>query len=158
MFSWVIWSLTDSIGFLGQYASGAGAGSWVAGTTAGICTAVAGLSFFTGERNITGSDWLFFIAALAAIPLWSFTKDPLGAVILVTLINAAGAYPTLRKSYVDPYGENLFTWGLSVGRMFIALLAIKDYSLVTTIFPLGMLSANISITAVLVWRRIAKNS
>jgi len=155
MFTWIVWMLTGSIGFLGQYLSGAGAGSWSTCTTAIICACVAGVSFFLGEKNITKSDWVFFIAALSGIPLWYFTKDPLGAVLLVSFINVAGAYPTLRKSYVTPYGENILSWSLHMGRTIFTLLAIEHYSLVTTIFPSVVLGVNISILSILVWRRYA---
>jgi len=33
----------------------------------------------------------------------------LGALILVTTINSIAGYPTLRKSYDNPYSENLFS-------------------------------------------------
>lgn len=153
MFSWIVWGIVNAIAFAGQFSRGAGAGSWAAGFTAFVCIAVAGLSIVLGEKHITKSDWIAFIAALAAIPSWYFTDDPLGAVILATLINVVGCYPTLRKSYVHPYEENVFTWSINGVRSLISFLAIEHYSLVTMVFTLALLFTNGGIALLLVWRR-----
>ena len=156
MFSWIVWGIVNAIAFAGQFSRGAGPGSWAAGFTALVCVAVAGLSIVSGEKRITKGDWIAFIGALAAMPLWYFTDDPLGAVILATLINVVGCYPTLRKSYDHPYEENVFTWSVNGVRALISLLAIERYSLVTMIFPSAWLFTNGGIALLLVWRRRAQ--
>jgi hypothetical protein len=153
MFTWVTWSLINIITCAGQLTSGAGAGSWGFGASSALCLVVVGLGFAFGETLITRGDKIVFCAALAAIPLWYFTKDPLGALMLVTLINIFGAYPTFRKSYVDPLGENLLAWSIHGPRSFIVLFAVERYSLVTMIAPLAALFINGGIPLILVWRR-----
>lgn len=153
MFSWVIWTIVNGVAFIGPYSRGAGAGSWVAGFTALLCVTIAVLSLRYGEKRIVKSDWIALIVALAMIPLWCFTHDPLGALILAILIDVAGCYPTVRKSYINPYAENLFTWSISGVRSLVSFFAIEQYSLVTMIFPLAMLFTNGGIALLLVWRR-----
>lgn len=153
MFSWIIWAIVNGVAFIGPYNRGAGAGSWVAGFTALLCVTIAVLCVFYGEKRIVKSDWLAFIVALATIPLWYFTHDPLGALILAILIDVAGCYPTVRKSYINPYEENVFTWSISGMRSLVSFFAIEQYSLVTMIFPLAMLFTNGGIALLLVWRR-----
>lgn len=153
MFSWLIWGTVNGIAFAGQYSRGGGAGSWTTGFTALLCLAIFALAVKWGERNITRSDWAAFIAAIAAILLWLVTNNPLGAMILVTLIDVLGCYPTLRKSYAKPYEENVFTWGVVGLRSFISLFALEHYSLVTVIFPLIITGTNSGITCMLLWRR-----
>jgi len=48
------------------------------------------------------ADWYFFLAALAAIPLWLLTRTPLYSVVVVTVIDALAYVPTFRKSWHRP--------------------------------------------------------
>jgi hypothetical protein len=156
MFTWFVGGSCHAVNFIGTYIRGAGAGSWSSGFTALICFAIAVLSFSRGEKNITKSDWVAFIFALAIIPVWYLTKDPLGAVILALLINYLGCYPTARKSYKAPHSENIFTWIVGALRYLISIFAVEQYSIVTVVYTLGMFFANSVIIALLVWRRRAQ--
>ncbi len=153
MFSWITWTLVDGIMVAGLVASGAGAGSWSFVAITLFCGIVTGLSFVYGDRNITRSDWIAFTVALASIPLWVLTKDPLAALALVTAIDIVGSYPTFRKTYVDPYGENLFSWIVHGIRSFVVLLALETYSVATLIAPLGLMFVCVGIPTIIVVRR-----
>ena len=153
LFSWIVWAIVTAIAFAGQYSRGAGPGSWAAGVTAFVCIAIAAMSMVLGEKNITRSDWVAFLMAVAAIPLWYFSEDPLAAVILATLIDVIGFYPTVRKSFINPYQENIFTWSINGVRSLISIFAIERYSFVTMIFPVALLFTNGGIALLLVWRR-----
>lgn len=154
MFSWVIWGTVNGIVFVGQYSAGGGAGSWVAGTTSVLCFLIVALCFRYGEKNIKKSDWIALIAAFLAIPLWYFTKNPLWAVILATMIDVVGCYPTARKSFNNPYNENLMSWAIAALRSFISFFALEAYSLTTVIFPIAMIFTNGGMAAMLAWRRV----
>jgi hypothetical protein len=153
MFSWFVWGSCHAVAFIGPYTRGAGAGAWSSAFTAVACLSIAGLSFFWGERHITKGDWISFIMALAIIPLWYFTNDPLGAVILALAISYLGCYPTARKSYKAPYTENIFMWIVGALRYLVSIFAIEHYSVVTVFYTLGMFFMNSFIISLLVWRR-----
>jgi hypothetical protein len=155
MFSWIVWGLSDLVAFSGQLVSGSGAGSWSTATTCVLCLTIAGLSFSHGEKNITKGDWIAFIVALSAIPLWYFTKDPTGSIALAAFVDITGIYPTVRKSYGDPYGENLFAWTLHAARSVIVILAIEHYSVATIIYPFAILVSTGGLSIMLAWRRYA---
>lgn len=152
-FTWVIGAIANGIVFTGQWTHGAGAGSWVAGFTALLCVAIAGLSIKQGEKNITKSDVIAFVLALTAVALWYVTDDPLAAVCLATLIDILGCYPTIRKSYGKPYEESLFAWTVCGLRSGLSLFALEHYSLVTVIYPLALTFVNGGMTGLLIWRR-----
>ena len=97
-FSWVVWGTVTAVVFYAQVIKGAGAGAWATGFSSGICFIVTGFAFYRGEKKITLTDWLAFSGALLAIPVGYLTQDPLWSVILVTLIDQLGFYPTFRKS------------------------------------------------------------
>jgi hypothetical protein len=153
IFTWITWALVTAIAFAGQWTSGAGAGSWSLAISFCTCLAVIVLSHFYGEKHTTKSDRIAFGLALAAIPMWYFTKDALGALILVTFIYMGGSYPMLRKSWVDPYSESLLAWSIFCCRSLIVLFAIEHYSLTTLIYPTALVLINVGLILILALRR-----
>lgn len=152
-FSWFIWGLLTGIAFFVQDVSGAGPGAWVTGFTAVIALGIALLSLFKGEKNITRSDWITFIAALAVIPVWYGTQDPLYAVILIALIDGLGFYPTFRKSWSKPQEELLIMYYLSALKFAIALLALDQFTPVTALYPASIIFLNLAFIGMIHWRR-----
>ena len=153
IFTWFVWVVIDGIAFAGQIASGSGAGAWSIGVSSVICLSIVVLCFKFGEKNIVRSDWVAFIVALGAIPVWSLTDDPLWALVLVTSINSVAGYPTLRKTYADPQSENLFSWSVHSIKGLIVFFAIETYSFATVIFPSAVILMNLSVVAIMLWRR-----
>lgn len=49
------------------------------------------------DSTITGTDWLFFAAAMTSLPMWYLTSDPLSAVVILTVVDLIGFGPTFRK-------------------------------------------------------------
>lgn len=155
VFSWIIWGIVNGIVFLGQSVDGAGAGAWVAGVTSVLCFAIVFLGLRQGDKNITRSDWIAFIGALSTIPVWYFTKDPLGAIVLATLIDVLGCYPTFRKSWTRPQDENLTMWSISAVRSGLSFFALENYTWVTALFPVAMIFTNGGGACLIAWRRYA---
>lgn len=153
MFSWIVWGTTISIAAAAQFSEHGGPGAWATGFAAACHFIVVGLSIKHGETNITRSDWISLLAALAAIPLWYFTDNPLGSVILVSLIDLVGCYPTLRKSYVNPWQEPAITYIISELRSLASLFALAQFSLVTVLYPATLVFANIVISGTILLRR-----
>jgi uncharacterized membrane protein HdeD (DUF308 family) len=155
VFSWFIWGLLGAIAFFAQIADGAGPGAWVNGVTAFICFVIAAIALKFGEKNITRSDWITFLGALSAIPVWYVTQNPLYAIILVTVIDALGFSPTFRKSWLKPWEENALTYGLSAGKYALSLLAIENYTMTTVLYSASLVFMNGVFVAMLLFRRKA---
>lgn len=152
VFSWGLWTLLTWIAFAIQVAGGAGPGAWSTGIT-GVCTTlIAVISFKHGEKNITRSDWAAFLAGLAAIPLWIWTKDPTASAILVTLIDLFGFYPTFRKSWHKPREEMVFAHALSLAKHAVSLPALAVINIPTTLYPVALLLANVGLVG-MIWVR-----
>lgn len=153
--SWLIWSLTTGTAFFAQVFSHAGAGAWNTGLAFIQNVILAIYGYFYGEKNITRSDWMSLLIVLGAIPLWIATHNPLYSVVLVTLIDVIGYYPTIRKSWHKPYDEPplAYTFG-SVG-LFLSILALdlEDFSPSNWIYPALCFAANTSLVLVLTLRR-----
>lgn len=153
MFSWVIWGLINSIAFAIQVSEQAGWGSVVMGLAAVLCLATAALSLTHGERNITRSDWISFISALAAILLWWATKDPFYSVILITLIELLGFYPTFRKSLQKPFEENISIYLFSAIRCVLSIFVLDIVNFNTAFYPAATCAINLVFVAMLAYRR-----
>lgn len=135
VFSWTIWAILTGIAFATQRTAGAGIGAWTMGLSFLGCAVIAGLAVFRGERRATWGDRAAFMAALFAIPLWLWAPDPLWAVMLVTLIDALGFYPTYRKSWEKPFDEYLPNYALVAVSFGFSLAAIESKTVVTLLYP-----------------------
>jgi hypothetical protein len=152
-FSWFIWGVLTAIAYAAQTESGAGPGSWATGLTVLVCLLVTALSAVYGEKRITRSDWLTFLAALTAIPIWYATSNPFYAILLVTLIDALGFWPTFRKSWHKPFEEHPLTYTLSAIKFLLSLLAISNFTWTTALYPASLVLMNSAFVIMVLVRR-----
>jgi len=141
-FSWFVWGLPCCIVFAAQLAEGGAAGAWATGFTTVACTAIFFLSLYFGDHDIHLIDWICLILAISAILIWAITKDPLGAVILITLADVLGFVPTMRKSWHKPQEETLSSYFVAGFKWILALMAFQKLSLVLWLYPVSMIFAN----------------
>ncbi len=153
IFSYLIWGVTMAIAFVAQIMNNAGPGAWLVGYGAITCTLIAVLAIKYGEKDITKNDWVFLIMALAIIPIWITTKNDFLAILLASLIDLIGYFPTFRKTYIKPYSENLTTYAL-VGTSYIfALFALTEFNFVTSLYPLMVCFISFAFVGMVLWRR-----
>ena len=88
-----------------------------------------------------------------ALVLWFVTNSPLASVILITIIDAFGFYPTVRKSYRKPQQETMITYVLSGLKYVIALFALQNYSVITYLYPASLVFMNFAFVGLLIVRR-----
>lgn len=160
VFSWVIWGTTTFVVFLAQLADEGGAGAWPIGVSGLITLYVAILAYMKkSDTIITRADWLFFLLAMASLPLWFVTSDPLWAVIILTTVDVMGFVPTFRKAYSHPFEEQLRFFVVMAARNLISIFALQHYSLTTVLFPLVIAFASLLFILMVVSRRrlIARN-
>lgn len=155
VFTWLIWGVLTLIGFLGQLSGHAGPGAWPSGLTTVLCFVIFIAALRKGSKNIVFLDVLMLFGAVISLFLWFLVKQPTMAIILVVLTDAMGFVPTVRKSWHKPQEETLSAFVLSAVKHFISLFAIKNYSLLTTLYPGYLVIANILFISLLVSRRKA---
>src|SRR4028119_1216125 len=154
VFSWVVWGLGTLIVSFAQLAGRGGPGAWVIGVSGLITSYIALLAYLKrGDTVITKTDWMFFGAALCALPCWFFTSDPLWAVVTLTLVDLFGFGPTIRKAYHRPHEESGGFFALSFGRNLLVILALDHYSLTTVLFPAAVGLACLLVSLMLAYRR-----
>lgn len=104
-FSWLLWGVMVGIGALAQFELQGGPSAYALAVVSISCLVIAFLALFVGEKNFTRSDWLALLAALAAIPIWKATNNPVLALLLLICIDCLSYYPTFRKTYGKPDTE-----------------------------------------------------
>ncbi len=154
VFSWLVWGSNTSVAFVATLSAGGGAGAWAVGFSAAITLAVAALAWTRrADVSITRTDWLFFLAGLAAIPVWFVASDPLWAIALVTAVELLGFGPTMRKSWHQPWSEPVSFLAILAVRNALVIAALEQRSLATMLFPAAMAGACILLIGILVVRR-----
>jgi len=142
LFSWLIWGIVTAIGFTAQITENAGPGAWITLVNCCFCLSVAALSLKYGEKHITRTDWMAFVGALSAIPLWIITDSPFWSVIIVTAIDAIAFWPTIRKSWLKPFEEGLYPYICSVIAFVLALAAMHEITFITSFYPFVLVLLN----------------
>lgn len=157
VFSWLIWGSTTFVVFLAQLTDKGRAGAWPIGVSGIITIYIASLAYMKkSDITITRTDWMFFLLALTALPLWYLTADPLWAVVILTIVDVLGFGPTFRKAYHHPYEEQLKLYVIIAARNLIAILALEHYSPTTVLFPAALAAACLLFILMVVFRRRIK--
>jgi uncharacterized protein with PQ loop repeat len=136
-YTWLIWSITTIIIFLGQVTAGAGAGAWITGVNGAMTIFITLLSLKYGTKDVRAVDTFFLCLALLGIVLWMLTSDPLYSVVLSSIIGVVAYFPTIRKSWKDPQSETASLYGISFVRHILSLFALSSYNITTIIYPLS---------------------
>jgi hypothetical protein len=154
VFSWVIWALGTFVVSLAQLAADGGVGAWPIGVSGLITAYIAVLAYSKqSDTAITRTDWAFFGVALAALPCWFLTSDPLSAVVILTGVDLAGFGPTFRSAYARPHDERMGFYALAALRNVLAVLALEHYSLTTVLFPAAVGVGCAALVAMVAYRR-----
>ncbi len=158
-FSWFVWGLLTAIIFFAQLSGDAGIGSLITALSAIISFFIAMLGYLKrGDITISSSDKWIFALSLLAIPLWYFTETALWSVILITLIDGAGFYPTYRKSWHNPDQESSLSYVLGGLKHLFTILALENLSIITALFPFSLVLTNFGlITLIFIKKRGLKS-
>ena len=154
VFSWLIWTISTAVVFSAQVVADGGAGAWSTGVSGAMTACVTWLAWsLHRDIHITRADWFFLWAALASLPLWYLTADPLWAVVILTTIDVLGFGPTMRKLYHHPYEESMWFYVLFAVRSAVSIPALASLSLTTLLFPAAMVVSCFILCVLLLWRR-----
>ncbi|MEI7451703.1 MAG: hypothetical protein WCK37_00705 [Candidatus Falkowbacteria bacterium] len=143
IYTWLIWAITQTTAIVGIIRGG---GSWGALNLIVGTVFVVGIFLFSfkyGSKNITRQDTFVLFAALGAILVWWQLDKLTLAVIMVSIIDVLGYFPSFRKVYQEPWSETLSSWLLfSVSNIF-AIMALDKYNLLTVTYLTLISLANI---------------
>lgn len=153
-YSWLVWTLDGLIIFGLQFTNGAGSGSFVVLSATLLSAFVLILTLLDKKRKKPSrSDTVFLVLALVSLVLWIFAKQPLLSAILIMTVDVFGFIPTVRKSWINPYSENISFYMINTIRFAIAFLALNEYSVVNILYPTVWFFNNAGFVGMLMLRR-----
>jgi len=153
LYTWLIWAITQGTATVALLYGGGkfGGMSLIVGTI--LLLFVVILSFKYGTKDIKISDKIILILALFAIVFWWQLDNPLIAVLIVSAINGVGFIPTIRKSFLNPWGETLSFWGIMIIVDFLALISNAEYNFLTVFYLFILLIGNMLVFSICFFRR-----
>ncbi len=151
--TWVTWSMLTIIGTAAAFAGHEPRTAYLilGDTVANILTVGLGLKY--GIAKFTLFDGLCQIGAVSGLLLWLLFNSPVIAIVMVLAVDFFGLLPTLRHAWIKPQEETWQTFLIITGASILTLLSLNTFSAVSLSYPLYLLSANVSIVIVVIWRR-----
>ena len=142
IFSWGVWFLLEGTGFLIQWQSGAGPGSWVmlVSTIGILCVFI--YSFRYSKVLVRSVDWVCLVGAVISFVLWYFSKQPLLAAIMLSVTDLFAFLPTFRKTWSQPYEETLLEYGMSALKYAVAFMAFSVFTPAAVLYSLYLVVTN----------------
>lgn len=153
VYTWFVWGSMTLIIFALQISDNAGPGAWVTLVTAILSLTIFALGMRQGDKDITKSDTLSFVAAIFALGLWLFAEQPVATTVLLVTVGMLGFIPTIRKSWNKPYTETISTYVINSFRQGLSFFALTNYSILTWLFPITWSIANGLFVLFLIIRR-----
>lgn len=142
-YTWLIWTITQGTALAGIWYGGGGAGSWAILVSTIVVFLIFLLSLKYGTKNITKTDTVILILAIVAILVWWKLNNPIAAILMVTLIDFLGFIPSYRKTFHEPWSETLISWIGSAVSYIFAIIALREYNVLTLTYLATMIIANI---------------
>jgi hypothetical protein len=161
--SWWIWATLGTIIAVSNYSAGARDTMWLLSAYAFCQFVIAVLSIKNGEGGWNIFDQTCMLGAGISIVFWWWTKEPLTAILINIAIDSLGALPTIRKSYSQPETEDFFSWTMFLMASVLNLLALRNWSIVLSSYPIYLFSFNLIVVVLLtsprltLWKKKTKN-
>jgi hypothetical protein len=153
VYSWSLWTLLTILIVALQILGGAGSATWVTAAAGLMSLGVVLFSLKHGKKYIITSDTVVAILSLIAIGFWVIVHQPVISIILVVVADILAFIPTVRKSWSAPHTETLSLYVTNTLRFTLALLAVKNYTVLSSLWIVAWVLANGLFSLLLVVRR-----
>lgn len=144
---WWIYAFLFALLFSAQFSAGA---RWLLVLTAEYVFSailIAMLSIKYGYGSFHKRDTISIAIAGLGLMAWLLTDRPLIAILMVIVVDFAGFWLTLVKTWHAPHSETLITWQLSFVSAFLSVFATNTMNITILIYPLYAVFG----TALIVW-------
>ena len=150
---WWVYAVLFSVLFFAQFDSDAGWLLLITGSYIISAALIAILSVKYGYGSFHKRDTISLAIAALGLIGWWITDSALVAIILVIVIDFAGFWLTLVKTWAAPHSETLIAWQLSLVSALLSLLSIQNWSFAVWIYPVYAVLAVGLIVWLIMYRR-----
>ncbi|MDE2065130.1 MAG: hypothetical protein KGJ00_22225 [Bradyrhizobium sp.] len=158
--TWFLWAFVPLIAGLAQLRSGVGISTLVVMSVGAspACVVIASFVAGTGSWKLGPFDYVCGACALAALALWAVTGDPVTAIVLSIVGDAAAALPTLRKAWIAPATEDRLAYLISFVGMIAGILSIREATFSAYAFNVYLLIASGALVLILYLPRASSHT
>lgn len=151
--TWIIWTVVG-VALLASYrAAGATDAIWVTVANVIAFGAVVIVSIKHGEGGWNFFDVGCLVGAAGGFGLWWYFESPLPTLYISIVIDLIGALPTLKKSYINPAGEDRLTWTLFWAANTLNLVAVSQWNFAMAAYPIYLFLISGTMVLILYVRR-----
>lgn len=140
--SWTIWASLGIVLAISNYSAGARETMWLLTAYAVCQITIAILSLQYGEGGWNAFDGTCLLGAFFSIILWQLFNSPLIAITISIAIDSLGALPTIKKSYLQPETEDLFSWMMFWVAGTLNICALSQWSIELAAQPVYLFTFN----------------
>lgn len=126
---------------------------WLSVVTLIQTTIVGIISLFKGVGGTDKESIIAVIIMIFGLFLWHLSRNPLIALIFFLLADFAGVFPTIIKSYHNPFEESYVYWLIDVIASLLNLLAMPQIKLDDIIYSGYLLIANLIVVIIVITGR-----
>jgi hypothetical protein len=151
---WWIYTFLFTLLFFAQKSAGA---HWLLIVSAGYVLSsflIAILSVKYGYGKFHKRDTISLIIAALGIILWQLTNSPLIAILIVIVIDFAGFWLTLVKTWHAPHSETLISWQLSLIGAVLSVFSAGTWKFTIIIYPLYAVLGTTLLVWLIMYRRL----
>ena len=87
-------------------------------------------------------DIFCLVGCGVSVILWIATDSPFFTLLINIGIDFLGIVPTLVKSFVDPWSEDLLAWSVTVFSNLLNVVAIEKWEFSIVVYPIYMVLVN----------------
>jgi len=155
--TWLVLFLIGAITFIVYRDAGAQAtlGVALANVVGPLVVFILAIKFGEGWKG--KGDFKYLVFSAIAIALWQLYDSPVIGLVFNLLADFIAFLPTIKKSFQEPWTEDLPTWCIFTLGGIINLLAIEQWQFHIVIYPLYILLAEGSVAGLLLWVHFTKN-
>lgn len=147
--SWSIWASLGIVLAVSNYSAGARETMWLLTAYAVCQITIAVLSLKYGEGGWNAFDGTCLLGAFISIILWQLFDSPLIAITISIAIDSLGALPTIKKSYLQPETEDLFSWMMFWMAGTLNICALAQWSVELSAQPVYLFTFNSIVVSLL---------
>jgi hypothetical protein len=149
--TWSLWAVVPLIAGAAQLRSGVGISTLVV-LSVGVgpaCVLLASFVGGTGLWRLGPFDYVCGACSLAALALWAVTGDPVTAIVLSILADAAAALPTVRKAWLAPATEDRLAYLIAFVGMILGILSVREATFSAYAFNGYLVAASATLVLIL---------
>lgn len=143
--SWLIFAAVGWAGSLSSWAAGARGSLAVPLTYAVLSLIVVGLSIRRGEGGWSRLDRSCLAISALSLVVWWWSGEPLIAVAMNALADAAGTVPTVVKAWRDPARENGRAWLFFCAAAVVDLCLVSEPTLAQLLYPAALALSSLAV-------------